>query len=66
MMANEELERRVEDLEAQVHLLTEALRSTLDWKVRNRSVAQLSGPAKDFYIGGQEVTRVLLGETRVW
>ena len=64
-MANEELERRVEDLEAQVHFLTDAVRSMLGWKVRHRSVALLSGPARDFYIGGQEVTRVLLSEIRM-
>ena len=56
----EELERRVELLEEQVATLTEALRSTLSWRIGSTSIRQHDNPARELVLRGTSGTEEIL------
>ena len=59
-MSDDELERRIEELEQDVGALTEALQSVLEWKARPSAVRV--GAYNDLHIRfeGQEKTQEIL------
>lgn len=59
-MSNDELERRIEILEKNVEVLTEALRSTLEWKASPSAVRASAYKDLSIRFEGREQTQEIL------